>query len=105
MQQVAVGVPVGVGVPPGVPVGEGVGAGDGDVGVAVGLGEGAEGTARNTEGAGGSSYFSRGSVGSGLCGPVWPEVMAKAGSRTREVTAAKADRRTKRQTFFMPGIF
>ena len=79
--------------------------GDGEVGVAVGVGVGAKGATRNAEGAGGSSYFSSGSVGSGLCCPVWPEVMAKTGSRTREVTANRADRRTKRRTFFIPGPF
>src|SRR5450830_1283478 len=36
-------------------------------------------------GAGGLSYCSSGSLGSGLGGPVWPEAMATADSKTRQV--------------------
>jgi hypothetical protein len=99
IQQVGVGVPLGVGVPPGVALAVGVGAGDGDVGVAVGVG--ANGAMRNAEGAGGSSYCSSGSVGSGLGCAAWREAMAKTGGSTRKITATRADRITKRQTFFM----
>ena len=98
MQQVGVGVPPGVGVPLAVPDGVGVGVGDGEVGVGVDVAAGATG---DELGAGGSSYCSSGAVGSGFDCAEWTEVMAKKGGRTRKITATRADRFTKRQTFFM----
>src|SRR5438046_6151091 len=100
MQQVGEGVARGVGVPPGVPDGLGVGVGAGEVGVGVGVD--ADGSTENSEWAGGSSYCSSGSVGSGFRCAAWPAAMAKAGGSNRKITAARADRLTKRQTFFMP---
>src|SRR4029077_3301607 len=35
--------------------------------------------------AGGLSYFSRGSVGSGLCGAVWPDAIGSTDSKARQM--------------------
>jgi hypothetical protein len=40
---------------------------------------------RKGKGAGGLSYFSSGSVGSGFCGTLWPETMASPDSKIRKV--------------------